>query len=78
VVFGWLHGIVATLPSRPDLYDAIRKPDARRAGLSPVRRALTLVAGALALPVAVACALLEAGLRRGGSLYVEARRIPQG
>jgi hypothetical protein len=76
VVFGWLHGIVATLPSRPDLYDAIRRREARRSGLSPIRRALTLAAGALALPVAIACALLEAGLRRGGSLYVEARRAP--
>jgi hypothetical protein len=77
VVFGWLHGIVATLPSRPDLYDAIRRREARRSGLSPIRRALTLAAGALALPVAIACALLEAGLRRGGSLYVEARRAPR-
>jgi len=73
VVFGWLHGIVGTLPTSPDLYDAIRKPDARRGSLSRRRRALTLTAGALTLPLAIACALLEACLRRGGTVYVEAR-----
>ena len=31
VVFGWLHGIVGSLPGHPDLYDAIRRPEARRA-----------------------------------------------
>ena len=30
VVFGWLHGIVGLLPGHPDLYDAIRRPEARR------------------------------------------------
>jgi SAM-dependent methyltransferase/ribosomal protein S27AE len=74
VVFGWLHGIVGTLPTRPDLYDAIRKPDARRARLSRRRRALTLTAGALALPLAIGCAVGEASMRRGGTVYVEARR----
>jgi SAM-dependent methyltransferase len=74
VVFGWLHGIVGTLPTRPDLYDAIRKPAARQAGISGGRRAMTVTAGALALPLAVVCTLGEASLRRGGSVYVEARR----
>jgi SAM-dependent methyltransferase len=73
VVFGWLHGIVGALPTRPDLYDAIRKPDARRVSLSRRRRALTLTAGVLAFPLAIACAPLEACLRRGGTVYVEAR-----
>jgi SAM-dependent methyltransferase len=73
VVFGWLHGIVGTLPSQPDLYDAIRKPQARRVALSRWRRAATLTVGALALPLAVACAVGEASLRRGGTVYVEAR-----
>ena len=35
VVFGWLHGIVGLLPGHPDLYDAIRRPEARRRPLSP-------------------------------------------
>ena len=74
VVFGWLHGIVGGLPTNPDLYDAIRRPDARRAPMSAGGRALTLLAGALALPIAAAAALAEACLRRGGTTYVEARR----
>lgn len=74
VVFGWLHGIVGALPGHPDLYDAIRRPQARRKPMSAGTRLATLVAGALALPVAVACALVEASLRRGGTVYLEARR----
>src|SRR3954470_7210772 len=35
VVFGWLHGLVGTLPAHPDLYDAIRRADARRASMTP-------------------------------------------
>jgi SAM-dependent methyltransferase len=74
VVFGWLHGLVGSLPGHPDLYDAIRKPDARRARLAPVPRALTLAAGAALAPLAVAGAATEALARRGGSIYVEAVR----
>jgi SAM-dependent methyltransferase len=74
VVFGWLHGIVGKLPSHPDLYDAIRRPAARRAPLRPAERALALSTAALALPVAAGCAVGEAALRRGGTVYVEARR----
>jgi hypothetical protein len=75
VVFGWLHGIVGLLPGRPDLYDAIRRPEARRRPLPAGRRAAILGAAALALPLAVAGALGEAALRRGGTVYVEARRV---
>jgi SAM-dependent methyltransferase len=74
VVFGWLHGLVGTLPGHPDLYDAIRRPDARRAGMTGARRAATIAAGAALLPLAGAGALLEAAARRGGSLYVEATK----
>ena len=74
VVFGWLHGLVGSLPSHPDLYSAIRRPAARQAALPPARRALALSAAAVALPVAAVCALTEAGLRRGGTVYVEAHR----
>jgi SAM-dependent methyltransferase len=74
VVFGWLHGIVGALPSHPDLYDAIRRPEAQREPLSPGRRALTLAIAVLALPLAAACAGVEVLLRRGGTIYVEARR----
>jgi SAM-dependent methyltransferase len=73
--FGWLHGLVALLPGDLDLYDAIRRPGARRGPLPARRRAAALAAGALLLPVAIAFALAEAALRRGGSVYVEARRV---
>jgi SAM-dependent methyltransferase len=75
VVFGWLHGFVGRLPGHPDLYDAIRRPQARRRPVAVRRRLATLAAGALLLPVAVLAALLEIALRSGGSVYVEARRV---
>jgi SAM-dependent methyltransferase len=74
VVFGWLHGLVGSLPGHPDLYDAIRRPQARRTPMSAGKRVTTLAAGAIAFPAAAACALLEASLRRGGTVYLEARR----
>ena len=74
VTFGWLHGLVGSLPGHPDLYEAIRRPEARRGTMSRARRALALAAGAILLPAAATCALLEAAMRRGGTVYVEARR----
>jgi SAM-dependent methyltransferase len=74
VVFGWLHGLVGSLPGHPDLYDAIRRPQARRTPMSAGKRVTTLAAGAIAFPAAATCALLEASLRRGGTVYLEARR----
>ena len=74
VVFGWLHGLVGTLPGHPHLYDAIRRPEARSRPVRPVRRGATLAAGTVLLPLALLGALLEAAVRRGGTVYVEARR----
>ena len=37
-LFGWLHGLVGTLPGRPHLYDAIRRPEARSAPMSATAR----------------------------------------
>ena len=73
VVFGWLHGLVGSLPGGPHLYDAIRRPAARSRPLPGRERALALLAGALLLPVAVACTAVEAAIGRGGTVYVEAR-----
>lgn len=73
-VFGWLHGLVGRLPGRPDLYDAIRRPEARSAPVSGGRRALTLAAGVLLAPWAALAAAIEIAFRRGGTVYVEARR----
>lgn len=74
VVFGWLHGLVGLLPGDLDLYDAVRRPDARARPLSLPRRAAALAAAALLSPAAAAAALAEAAVGRSGSLYVEARR----
>lgn len=74
VAFGWLHGLVDRLSGR-SLYDAIRRKEAREAPMSPATRAGVLLGGALLLPVALACAAIEVACRRGGTVYVEARRV---
>lgn len=73
-LFGWLHGLTAAVPGTGDLYDAIRRPDARQAPLGPGRRAATLAAATALAPVAALAAAGEVAARRGGSVYVEARR----
>jgi SAM-dependent methyltransferase len=75
VVFGWLHGMVAILPGHPDLYDAIRRPAARREQNSSLRRVVTLALGTLLAPLAVLAAAVEIAVRCGGTIYVEARRV---
>jgi SAM-dependent methyltransferase len=74
VWFGWLHGLVGALPGRPDLYDAIRRPEARSTPLSASTRPLVLGAGVLMAPLAAVGAAAEIAARRGGTVYVEARR----
>lgn len=74
VTFGWLHGLVGLLPGTPDLYDAIRRPDARSAQLASHTRVEALAAGAMMSPVALALALAEVVGRAGGTMYLEARR----
>lgn len=73
VVFGWLHGFVGLLPGRPNLYDAIRRPPARSAPMPRAVRWSTLAAASLLLPAAVIATAVEVLLRRGGTVYVEAR-----
>jgi len=74
VVIGWLCGLVASLPGGLDLYQALRRPEARIAPLTPTRRIASLAAGVALLPIAAAGAVAEILLRRGGTVYVEARR----
>lgn len=74
VAFGWAHGFVAQLPGHLDLYDAIRSPEARTVPMTRQRRMLTLLAGAAVMPGAVVATVVEVVTRRGGSVYVEARR----
>jgi SAM-dependent methyltransferase len=73
VLFGWLDGMVAHLPGSPSLYDAIRHPEARSDPLSRRRRLAALLAAFILLPAALAAAAIEVVLRRGGTVYVEAR-----
>ena len=74
VVFGWLHGLVGMLPGHPSLYDAIRRHEARSAPLGGIQRVVALALAAALLPIATALAIVEAATKRGGTVYVEARR----
>jgi SAM-dependent methyltransferase len=74
VLFGMLHGLVGLLPGQPNLYDAIRRADARSAPLGLGQRLGTLAAGAALAPVAGVLSSLEVALKRGGSTYLELRR----
>lgn len=76
VVFGWVHGLVGKLPGHPDLYDAIRRSEARQDAQSPAFRLYALAAGVIALPFALAATMVEVAARSGGTIYVEARREP--
>jgi SAM-dependent methyltransferase len=73
LIFGWLHGLVGRTTGL-DLYDAIRRPEARAAPLGAAQRATALLIGSLLWPVAALGAAVEVATRRGGTVYVEARR----
>lgn len=73
IAFGWLDGLVGRLPGGLDLYQALRRAEARRVRLSSLQRAASVGAGVVLLPVAVACAVVEVALGRSGTVYVEAR-----
>jgi SAM-dependent methyltransferase len=74
IVFGWLAGLVGSLPGAPDLYDAIRRPAARRATMPARRRAGALLVGLLLFPIAAIASMAEVAAGRGGTVYIEARR----
>jgi SAM-dependent methyltransferase len=76
VVFGWMHGLVSILPGHPDLYDAIRRTEARQDAQSPAVRLYALAAGVVAIPFALAATAVEVAARSGGTIYIEARREP--
>lgn len=76
VLFGWLHGLVGLAPGGPSLYDAVRRPAARWQEQDDRRRRAILAGALMAAPLAALGAALEIGLRRGGTVYVEARRPP--
>ena len=74
IVVGWLDGLVGRLPGDLDLYQALRRPDARSRTSSTAQRLGAIAAGVALLPVAAICAALEVALGRSGTVYVEARR----
>jgi len=76
VVFGWVHGFVGKLPGHPDLYDAIRRGEARQDAQSPLQRLYALAAAVAVLPLALAATAVEVAARSGGTVYIEARREP--
>jgi SAM-dependent methyltransferase len=75
IVFGWLHGLVGSLPGHVDLYAAIRQPGAREQHLTAAQRVRALAAGVALFPVALALSGAEIAARAGGSVCVEARRL---
>jgi SAM-dependent methyltransferase len=74
VAFGWGHGIVGRLPGRANLYDALRREEARMVAQPRALRARAVAFGALSAPAAAAAAAAEIALHRGGTTHVEARR----
>jgi SAM-dependent methyltransferase len=74
VVFGWVHGFAGKLPGHPDVYEAIRRTEARQAAQSPAFRLYALAAAVVALPFALAATAVEVAARSGGTIYIEARR----
>ena len=74
VMFGWLHGLVLMLPGHRNLYDAIRRPDARSEPQSGGERLKTLATAVALAPLAALGVALEVALGRGGTVYMEARR----
>jgi len=73
-VIGWLQGLVGLLPGHPDLYQALRQSHARGLEQSAKTRAVAIGAAVLLSPIATVAALAEMAARRGGTVYVEARR----
>ncbi len=76
IVIGWLHGLVGSLPGHPDLYQALRRSAGPIAPAEPTaERLAAIAAGVVLLPVAALAALAEIIMRRGGTIYMEARLV---
>jgi SAM-dependent methyltransferase len=73
IVIGWLHGLVGLLPGRPNLYQALRRRQARIAPQSTAKRVYAIVAALALLPLALVGAIVEIIMRRAGTVYMEAR-----
>jgi SAM-dependent methyltransferase len=74
VAFGWAHGLVGRFSGQPNLYDALRREEARMASQPGALRARAIALGALSTPAAAIAAAAEIAIHRGGTTHVEARR----
>jgi SAM-dependent methyltransferase len=74
IMFGWLQGMVAMLPGRPDLYSAIRRVEAQDTAIAGRRRAAVLLAAIALAPAAGLLSAAEIAGHAGGTVYLEARR----
>lgn len=75
IVIGWLHGLVGLLPGHPNLYQALRRTNARSAPQPASKRLLAIAAAVVLLPVAALASAIEIIMRRGGTIYMEARLV---
>jgi hypothetical protein len=73
VLFGWLHGLVGR--SHLDLYDAIRRPEARRRPLSEHDRRRALALAVAWTPAAALLSVAEMAAGRAGTFVLEAVRV---
>jgi hypothetical protein len=73
IVIGWLHGLVGLLPGSPNLYQALRRRQARVAPQSAGRRVYAILAAVVLLPLAALGAIVEVTMRCSGTVYMEAR-----
>lgn len=75
IVIGWLDGFVTGLPGGLNLYQALRRRQARRIRMGPLRRLASIGAGVLLFPLALVCAAAEVRSGRSGTVYVEGRLV---
>lgn len=73
-LIGWLDGLVRSLPGDLNLYQALRRKGSRQIPMTETRRLLSIAAGVVLAPVAIALSAIEIATGRTGSIYVEARR----
>lgn len=72
-LIGWLDGLVRSLPGRLNLYQALRRREARQVPMNRADCVLSIAAGVILAPVALACTAFELATGRSGTVYVEAR-----
>lgn len=72
-LIGWLDGLVACLPGHLDLYQALRRRNARRVQMGAGRRVASILAGVALAPAALVCTAFELLTGQSGTVYLEGR-----